>query len=75
MNADIIGSAPNYNFDSVEGFVRWTVLPPRDLFHPVLPYRAHGKLLYRSYCETLSQTTCTHERPSEREFEGTWMFL
>ena len=71
----LIGTAPNYNFDTAEGLVRCTVLPPRDLFHPVLPYRAHGKLLFalcRSCCETFSQTACAHE-PSEREFEGTWV--
>src|SRR5436190_2172200 len=72
----LIGSGPNYNLDSVEGLVRCKVLPPRNLFHPVLPYRVGGKLLFalcRSCCETFSQSECTHEQPSEREFEGTWV--
>ncbi|XP_018370144.1 PREDICTED: uncharacterized protein LOC108765796 [Trachymyrmex cornetzi] len=73
---ELIGEAPNFNFDSVEGLVRCKVLPPRNLFHPVLPYRVRGKLLFalcRSCCETFSQETCTHDRPDEREFEGTWV--
>jgi len=43
---ELIGAAPNYNFSSVEGLVRYKVLPPRNLFHPVLPYRVRGKLLF-----------------------------
>lgn len=27
-----------------KGLVRCTVLPPRDLYHPVLPYRCNGRL-------------------------------
>ncbi|XP_011859145.1 PREDICTED: uncharacterized protein LOC105556661 [Vollenhovia emeryi] len=72
----LIGTAPNYNFDSVEGLVRCRVLPPRDLFHPVLPYRVRGKLLFglcRSCCETFSQDACTHDHPADREFVGTWV--
>src|SRR5580765_1759142 len=72
----LIGLAPNYNFDSLEGLIRCKVLPPRDLFHPVLPYRVRGKLLFalcRSCCETFSQMECTHHNASEREFEGTWV--
>lgn len=71
----LIGTAPGYNFDSVEGVVRCKVLPPRNLFHPVLPYRVKGKLLFalcRSCCEAFSQIECTHD-PSEREIEGTWI--
>ncbi|XP_071581882.1 uncharacterized protein [Temnothorax nylanderi] len=72
----LIGTAPNYNFDSLEGLIRCRVLPPRDLFHPVLPYRVRGKLLFalcRSCCETFSQAACTHDNPADREFEGTWV--
>ncbi|XP_070156722.1 uncharacterized protein [Polyergus mexicanus] len=71
--ATLIGIAPNYNFDSLEGLIRCTVLPPRNLFHPVLPYRVRGKLLFalcRSCCETFAQTFCTHDSINEREFEG-----
>ena len=71
----LIGTGPGYNFDEVEGLVRCRVLPPSDLFHPVLPYRVRGKLLFalcRSCCETFSQLECTHTA-LERELEGTWV--
>ncbi|XP_077270142.1 uncharacterized protein LOC143901589 [Temnothorax americanus] len=56
--------------------IRCRVLPPRDLFHPVLPYRVRGKLLFalcRSCCKTFSQAACTHDNLADREFEGTWV--
>ncbi|XP_032682820.1 uncharacterized protein LOC116849607 [Odontomachus brunneus] len=71
----LIGASPDFNFDAVEGLVRCRVLAPRDLFHPVLPYRVNGKLLFalcRSCCETFSQAACTHD-PADREFEGAWV--
>ncbi|XP_011684670.1 PREDICTED: uncharacterized protein LOC105448009 [Wasmannia auropunctata] len=74
--SSLIGAAPDYNFDSVEGLVQRKVLPLRDLFHLVLPYRVRGKLLFalcRSCCETFSQAECTHDQPVDREFEGTWV--
>jgi G:T-mismatch repair DNA endonuclease (very short patch repair protein) len=74
--SELIGDGPIYNFDSIEGLVRCRVLPPRDLYHPVLPYRVKGKLLFalcRSCCETFSQVACTHDHPGDREFEGTWV--
>lgn len=73
--AELIGSAPDFDLSRVEGLVRCRVLPPRDLFHPVLPYRLGGKLLFalcRTCCEIFSRAVCTHDDPSEREFEGTW---
>ncbi|XP_032664111.1 probable DNA polymerase [Odontomachus brunneus] len=72
----LIGAGPDFNFDAVEGFVRCRVLAPRDLFHPVLPYRVNEKLLFalcRSCCKTFSQTACTHNDPADREFEGAWV--
>ncbi|XP_070167977.1 uncharacterized protein [Polyergus mexicanus] len=72
----LIGKAPNYNFNTIEGLIRCKVLPSRDLFHPILPYRVQGKLLFalcRNCCETLSQSACTHNSAKEREFEGTWV--
>ena len=37
------------NFDDISsyfGLIKCTVLPPRSLFHPVLPYRTKGKLTF-----------------------------
>jgi len=68
-------SKSNINFDFVEDLIRCKVLSPRNLFHPVFPYRIKRKLLFalcRSCCETFSQAMCTHN-PEEREFEGIWV--
>ncbi|XP_011705890.1 PREDICTED: uncharacterized protein LOC105461097 [Wasmannia auropunctata] len=73
---ELIGSAPDFDFSRVEGLVRCRVLPPRDLFHPVLPYRVGGKLLFalcRTCCEVFSRAVCTYDDPAERELEGTWV--
>ena len=63
------------------GLVKVTVLPPRGLYHPVLPYRHGGKLTFplcRTCVETqmslpLLQRThrCTHV-DSQRQLTGTW---
>ncbi|XP_018370538.1 PREDICTED: uncharacterized protein LOC108766020 [Trachymyrmex cornetzi] len=73
--SELIGVFPDFNFNSLEGLIRCKVLPPRDLFHPVLPYRVRGKLLFalcRSCCKMFSQAECTHSL-AERKFEGTWV--
>lgn len=69
------------NFDSIDnyfGFVKCVVLPPRGLFHPVLPHRCHGKLMFplcRTCAEDLNQSTaCTHS-DVERQLSGVWVSL
>ena len=58
------------NFDDIStyfGLIKCTVLPPRGLFHPVLPYRTQGKLMFplcKTSADTCNQAPCTH---SERE--------
>jgi len=57
------------------GAVKATVLPPQDLFLPVLPYKCCNKLMFplcRSCTEAQSQESCTHDKPDERSFTGTW---
>ena len=63
------------------GLAKVTVLPPYGLYMPVLPYRAHGKLLFplcRScVTEELAKPLLerSHHCPhadSERAFTGTW---
>ncbi|XP_025163157.1 uncharacterized protein LOC112590523 [Harpegnathos saltator] len=56
--SNLIGVAPDFNFTTVEGLVQCRVLAPRELFHPVLPFRTQA---------------CTQENPADREFEGTWV--
>ncbi|KYN20104.1 hypothetical protein ALC57_07532 [Trachymyrmex cornetzi] len=55
--SELIGVAPDFDFNSFEGLIRCKVLPPRDLFHPVLLYRIRDKLLF-ALCQ---------------KFEGTWV--
>jgi len=55
------------------GMVKCVVVPPRGLFHPVLPVRYGGKLLFplcRS-CVSLKTAHCSHEG-QDRAFTGTW---
>jgi hypothetical protein len=40
-----------------EGLVQCTVLPPRDLYHPVLPYRCNGRLLF-CFCRNCEELGC-----------------
>ena len=63
--------------ENVQGLMRCKVLPPARLFHPVLPARINGKLLFPlcgTCAETQAQGTCTHT-DEERALIGTWVTL
>ena len=56
------------------GLIKCTVLPPRGLLHPVLPYRTKDKLMFplcKTCADTLNQNPCTHS-DQERAILGTW---
>ena len=60
------------------GYVKCTVVPPRELYHPVLPVKMQcgkfKKLLFplcRTCANTQQQEKCTHT-DGERSFLGTW---
>ena len=56
------------------GLAKIKVLPPRKLYHPVLPYRSRGKLkfpLCRTCADTEKQCDCTCSE-MERAITGTW---
>ena len=56
------------------GLIKCTVLPPRGLLHPVLPYRTKDKLMFplcKTCADTLNQNPCTHT-DEERAILGTW---
>ncbi|XP_062567875.1 uncharacterized protein LOC134230104 [Saccostrea cucullata] len=60
------------------GIIHCRVSPPRGLYHPVLPYRTGGKLLF-PLCRTCaerhdstSQDRCQHT-DQERSLTGTWV--
>lgn len=55
--------------------VKRTVLPPKNLYLPVLPVKMHGRLLFalcRTCCEETRKGTCDHDK-KDREFSGTWV--
>ncbi|XP_046569532.1 uncharacterized protein LOC124277858 [Haliotis rubra] len=65
------------DFKSLEqyfGIAKVKILPPRGLYHPVLPFRSNGKLKF-ALCQTCAnseqQTPCQHT-DVERGFIGTW---
>ncbi|KAK3926575.1 putative DNA polymerase [Frankliniella fusca] len=61
--------------DEWNGLVKCTVLPPRDLFLPVLWVKAHGKLLFplcHTCVETENTDICRHDDPNMRQLTGSW---
>ncbi|CAC5376469.1 unnamed protein product [Mytilus coruscus] len=62
------------NITSYFGLAKVKVLPPRRLFHPVLPYLSNGKLkfpLCKTCAETENQDSCRCE-DRDRIMMGTW---
>ena len=60
----------------VDGLIKCTIVPPRKLYHSVLPYRSNNKQLF-SLCmscvyERNISGECTHLRDDERAPNGTW---
>ena len=61
------------------GIAKCTVLPPSDLFHPVLPYHCGNKLVLCRTCAEenidkplLEKTWICDHTPSQRQLTGTW---
>ena len=62
--------------DGVNGLVKCKILPPENLFHPVLPMKQNNKLMF-SLCRACSseknqEQICTHS-DDERALLGTWV--
>ena len=60
--------------DEFEGFIRCTVLPPTNLYLPLLPSKINGKLVFalcRKCAELQSITECRHS-PRSRALTETW---
>ncbi|XP_067660620.1 uncharacterized protein [Haliotis asinina] len=59
----------------LHGLIQCRVLPPTDLYHPVLPYRVHGKLLF-PLCRTCAEEefvdSCPHG-DEDRAWVGTYV--
>ena len=61
----------------MEDLIKCTVVPPMDLYHPVLSYRANKKLLF-CLCRTCVEEQnmrgpCHHFTDPERAITGTWI--
>jgi hypothetical protein len=60
----------------MEGLIKCTAVPPKDLYHPVLPFR-FNKLyfcLFRSCVQEQNRSVeCYHVTYDERALEGTWV--
>ena len=67
--------------DRVQGLLKCKILPPARLFHPLLPARVNGKLVF-PLCRTCAEEgtkdskigDCTHS-DEERAMIGTWVSL
>ena len=61
------------SLDEYFGIVKCTVPPPRGLYHPVLPYRCNGKLMF-PLCRTcvidLNQSEACHHNDDDRALTG-----
>jgi hypothetical protein len=58
----------------VNGILKCKVLPPLDLYHPVLPARMNNKLMFvlcRTCGEQMNQRDCDHSS-DQRALTGTW---
>jgi len=61
----------------MEGLMKCKIVPPKDVYHPVLPYRCDKKLLF-CLCRTCvlehnAKSECRHLGDAERCLEGTWV--
>lgn len=61
----------------MDGLMKCAIVPPKHLYHPVLPYRHKGKLLFclcRScVLEQNANAVCHHSTDAERALIGTWV--
>jgi hypothetical protein len=57
-----------------DGLMKCSILPPKHLFHPVLPFGCNNRLLF-CLCRTCAiqqnrSQDCTHETDAERALRG-----
>ena len=80
-HARIITKPSSPDISSYFGLVSCTILPPAELYHPVLPYRTGGKLTF-PLCSSCvesqlpksihNRTRYCHHTDTERALQGTW---
>ena len=68
-----------YNSRQYYGLIKCKVLPPTNLYHPVLPQKCSQKLMFplcRNCAEkTVPHMRCTHLREEDRSFTETWVTI
>ncbi|GBO04464.1 hypothetical protein AVEN_59361-1 [Araneus ventricosus] len=64
------------DFSQYFGIAKCSILHPRGLYHPVLPYRSHGKLTFPlcSTCVETRSNICEHD-DADRLLKGTWVTI
>lgn len=70
-----VGDDCPQDITAIEGEIKCKILPPTNLYHPVLPVKMNNKLMFvlcRTCGEQLSQGECVHNE-EERAFTGTWV--
>lgn len=65
------------NFEDINnyfGVIKCTILPPQNIFHPVLPQHGNGKLMFVlcSKCGKDQLSECIHDE-KDRALTGTWV--
>lgn len=71
----LVGKDCPQSLDGIDGVVKATMLPPQNLYHPVLPYRVNNRLLFplcRSCAEDPNDEDCVHVEDM-RHITGTWI--
>ena len=77
-----IYSQENIEKDNIRkycGLIKCKVLPPTNLYHPVLPQKCSQKLMF-PLCRSCAEKTdphmrCTHLQEEDRRFTGTWVTI
>ena len=71
---EIVG--PNKDNGNVESLIGCRILPPKHLFHPLLPVRSYNRLIFglcRKRIEDQIQEDCHHEFEKNKWFEDVWV--
>lgn len=72
----IVGEECNKkDITKIDGFIKCKILPPQNLYHPVLPMKQNNKLIFslcRLCSEEMNQNDCLHNE-EERALTGTWV--
>lgn len=63
------------DLNTTDGLIKCKILPPQELYHPVLPIKMNDKLMFvlcRTCGQTMNQSDCNHTT-EERALVGSWV--